>query len=55
MMIELTVLNVIHLIACLLMIFFWGMSINRNEQTRETAKSLWHFFLIIVWVCILSK
>ena len=37
-MIELTVLNVIHVIACMLMVFFWGMSIDREEEMREIAK-----------------
>lgn len=54
-MIELTVLNVIHIIACMLMVFFWGMSIDREEEMRRIAKELWCFFLVIVWICILIK
>lgn len=53
--IELTVLNVIHIIACMLMAFFWGMSIDREEEMRKIAKGLWYFFLAIVWICILIK
>lgn len=54
-MIELTVLNVIHIIACMFMAFFWGMSIDRGEKMRKNAKGLWYFFLVIVWICILIK
>ncbi len=54
-MIELTVLNVIHVIACMLMAFFWGMSIDREEEMRKIAKGLWYFFLVIAWICILIK
>lgn len=54
-MIELKVLNVIHIVACLFMIFFWGMSIDREENMRKKAKMLWYFFLMVVWVCILIK
>lgn len=54
-MIELTVLNVIHIIACMFMVFFWGMSIGREEEMRKIAKGLWHFFLVIVWICIFIK
>lgn len=54
-MIELTVINVIHLIAVLFMVLFWGMSIDRTEETREKAKIIWYFLLIIVWICILIK
>ena len=53
--IELTVLNVIYIIACVLMVFFWGMSIDREEEMRKIAKGLWYFFLVIVWICILIK
>lgn len=54
-MIELTVLNVIHIIACTFMVFFWGMSIDREEEVRKITKGLWYFFLVIVWICILIK
>ncbi len=54
-MIELTVLNVIHIIACMLMDFFLRMPIDREEEMRKIAKGLWYFFLVIVWICILIK
>lgn len=42
-MIEFTVLNVTHIIACLFMVFFWGMSIDKDEEMRKIAKYLWYF------------
>ena len=54
-MIELTALNVMHIIASLFMVFFWGMSIDRGEEMRKTAKRLWYLFLVIVWICIFLK
>lgn len=54
-MIELSVINIIHIFSCMLMVFFWGLSIERSERTQKTAKALWDFFLVVVWICILIK
>lgn len=37
-MIELTVLNVIHIIACMLMVFFWGNVNRRRGRNEENCK-----------------
>lgn len=54
-MIELSALNIIHIASCMLMVFFWGLSTERTERTQKTAKALWYFFLVVVWICILIK
>lgn len=54
-MIEFNALFAVQVTALLLMIFFIGLSRERSEKTEETAGKLWKLFMVIVWICILTK
>lgn len=55
MMIEFNALNVVNVIALCLMLFFWGLSIDRSEETQKVSKMIHWFFLAVVWICILVR
>lgn len=44
-------LSVVRIVVCLFTTFFWGMSIDRKEESRKIAKKIFHVLLAIVWVC----
>lgn len=50
-MIEPMKLDTVCIIVCLFMTFFWGMSIDRKEESRKIAKKIFRVLLVIVWVC----
>lgn len=54
-MFELTVINVIQIIAMVCMMFFWGLSMERSRKTQEIAKMAWWISLVIMWICILVR
>lgn len=54
-MIEPTILNLVQIIALCIMLFFWGVSIDSDERARKIANTIWHFSLIIVWICIFLR
>lgn len=54
-MIELTVANVIRVLALAGMLFCLGLSTEVSEEARKTAKTLWGVFIVILWIFIIAS
>ena len=49
-MIEPTPINIVRLLLFLGAMFFWGMSTDVSDETREKAKTIWLVLLGMIWV-----
>lgn len=52
---NLTPVEYMNLVACLVMMFFLGLQIEVSKRTQNIARILWVISLIIVWICIFLR
>lgn len=52
---NLTPVEVVNILACIAMMFFWGLQIEASEKVQNLARVFWLISLIVVWICIFLR
>ena len=52
---NLTPVEVVNILACIAMMFFWGLQIEASEKVQDLAKVFWLISVIVVWICIFLR
>mgnify|MGYP000801377917 CR=1 FL=1 len=52
---NLTPVEVVKILSCIAMVFFWGLQIEASEKVQNLARVFWLVSLIVVWICIFSR
>nr|DAF61890.1 MAG TPA: hypothetical protein [Siphoviridae sp. ctP0x5] len=52
---NLTPVEVVEILACIAMMFFWGLQIEAPEKVQNLARVFWLISVIVVWICIFLR
>ncbi len=52
---NLTSVEVVNILACIAMMFFWGLQIEASKKVQNLAKVFWLISVIVVWICIFLR
>nr|DAY00890.1 MAG TPA: hypothetical protein [Caudoviricetes sp.] len=52
---NLTPVEAVNILACIVMMFFLGLQIEVSKKVQDLARVFWLISLIVVWVCIFLR
>ena len=52
---NLTPVEVVNIVACVIMMFFLGSQIETSKKVQYLARVFWLISLIVVWICIFLR
>ena len=52
---NLTPVEIVNILACIAVMFFWGLQMEVSKTVQNLAKVFWLISIIVVWICIFLR
>lgn len=52
---NLSEIELVEIIACILMSFFFGLQMDASKTARKVARIFWAISLVFIWICIFIR